>query len=78
VAAVSLVLAAWVTYIAMDQMSQRCVADANGVDVWGLERVGWKDVASVTLVEERAGARTRRVGVLDRYRTAGQQKTILR
>ena len=43
------------------------MADANGVDYWGLERVAWKDVASVTLVEVRAGARSRRVGVLDRY-----------
>ena len=48
VAAVSLVLAAGVAYIALGQRSQRCVADANGVDVWGLERVAWKDVASVT------------------------------
>jgi hypothetical protein len=67
VAAVLLVLAAGATYIAVGQRSQRCVADAKGVDAWGLEQVAWKDVASVTLVEERAGARSRRVGVLNRY-----------
>jgi hypothetical protein len=67
VAVVSLALAAGVAYVAVGQRNQRCVADANGVDVWGLERVAWKDVASVTLVEERAGSRSRRVGVLDRY-----------
>ncbi len=41
VAAVLLVLAAGAAYIAVGQTSQRCVADANGVDVWGLERVAW-------------------------------------
>lgn len=69
VAAVLLVLAAGAAYIAVGQRNQRCVADANGVDVWGIERVAWKDVASVTLVEERASSqyRTRRAGVLARY-----------
>jgi len=67
VAVVLLALAAGAAYLAVGERNQRCVADANGIDAWGLERVAWKDVASVTMVEERARPSSRRTGMLDRY-----------
>jgi hypothetical protein len=69
VAVVALLLSAGAAYMAWGQRNERIVADAHGIQVDGEQQVAWRDVASATLVEERASSRyrTSRVGVLDKY-----------